>query len=401
MRALEVRIRAAVLPALCAALLLGSACTQYVNLAPPEDVRRAPEEAAGRLASLQSFAFRLDYQTDVPFELGAGFAGRWQAPDREQWSGTTRRGAEQSGVRLVAAGENQFELRDGQWTRQARGYESRVIEQFANAFQGRTFTLVESLPDLRFEFLPVMPILDPTRQKKLAGRLEIDRGTGLPRRLAVEESAGVARWQVSFDRFNRAGAVATPFVAETALVLVPAGPVTRGQLDAMVRTVRARLDTLGWDARLGRAAGRLVLRLDRRPSREALAVLVGRGDVGIYEAARVAADTPGALLVGDDAAFRVTLGRRLGAGRDFLFQSELELLPEARLTLVPRDTGRLRIATGPDGLLALVLDGRVLSAAGEARPDRVEFGDVGSKETGRVLAAVGRTEPMPAAFGTR
>jgi len=374
------------------ALLQGLACTQYVNLAPPADVRRAPEEAAGRLAGLRSFAFRLEYRTDVPFELGADLSGVWQAPGREQWEGTTYRGAEKSSVRLVADGERQYEMREGRWDRQPRGYETRVLEQFGDAFRGRVLTLADSGPVLGFDFTPLFPLLDPTRSKKLAGSLRIERRTGLPIQLAIEESSGVARWQMSFSRFNRAGRVLTPFVPETSFVLKPLGRASGAALGRMVAVLRARLDTLGWEYRLERESGRLVLALDRRLSREAAAVLLGKGEVSLHRAERTPVGDTGGMMVGDDAAYRVRLGQALGVNRQFGIENELEFIPEARLVFVAREPTRL-----DSGLVALVVDRKVASAA-RAEAGRVEFGDVGSKETGRVLAAVAKNEAMSVGF---
>jgi len=367
-------------------------CTQYVNLAPPNDLRRAPEEAAGRLASLGSFAFRLEYRTDVPFELGADLSGAWQAPGRERWEGTTYRGVEMSSVRLVADGERQYEMREGRWDRQPRGYETRAIQQFGDAFRGRALTLADSGPVLRFDFTPLFPLLDPTRSKKLVGRLEVERATGLPKLLAIEESSGVARWQMSFSRFNRAGRVLTPFVPETSFVLQPLGRVSRAALGAMVAVLRARLDTLGWEYRLERESGRLVLALDRRPSREAATVLLGRGEVSLHRAERTAAGDTGGMTVGGDAAYRVILGPALGGNQEFSIENELEFIPEARLVFVAREPARL-----DSGLVALVVDRKVTSAA-RAGAGRVEFSDVGSKETGRIVRAVAANRPMPAGF---
>lgn len=380
----------------CGLIAVLASCYRYVNLGPPPDARTAALDTWRRLEQLESFRFRLDYRGSAPLFLGAGFTGVWQRPDREWWSGFRKRGNEVDKVELRAAGEAQYEKQAGGWRKTVRGVETRILEQVKQVVEDRDMTLQDSsAASYVYAFEPRLPILDPARQSVFSGRLEILRSNGLPGRMLCRDSTGLIEWSLRFDRFNRAGMVAVPFVAVQVMVIEPEMRLRGSRLGQAVKTLRARLDTLGWEYTLRRRQGKLVLALDRKPSSGAMALLLAAGRVELGTAAR-SADS--GLQVGDDAAFRVTIGSLFARNGDWSVTAETGPLPGPRIVFAPPGSGQQRFVPAGDSLAALLLDGRILDCAQASSDGRLVFTGLGTKESASVLAAVASLPPSPAAF---
>jgi len=175
-------------PALC--VLLASSCASLLRAPQPMAPEQAGAGAWERLTRLESFGFTLAFHTDVPFPIEVRFAGRRVQPDREMWAGCMRRRTETSRVELRAEGPDQYEKEQSGWRRTMRGIETRILEQGEGALRGRPleFAGVEH-GHYRYTFKPDLPILDPTRSKKLRGVMEVDPRSGLPVRLYCSDSA--------------------------------------------------------------------------------------------------------------------------------------------------------------------------------------------------------------------
>jgi hypothetical protein len=201
-------------------------------------------------------------------------------------------------------------------------------------------------------------------------------------------------WETRFDRFDRAGDVSAPFLAEQQLVIAPDKRLPRIELGRAVTALRRRLEQAGWEYRLTRRGGRFVLALDRKASPSLLELLLARGRVEIWTATRPADSDTGGMMVGDDASFRVTLGWLVAANGQYEVESEVEPLPEPRLRFALE---RASPAAG-DTLLALVLDGKVLDCTKRAEDGGVVFTGWGNKESATMLAAVASNPAIGARF---
>ena len=384
-------------------MLAGVACFQAVNPGPPVGPEEAPSEAWRRLESLNSFRFHIRYGTTGPLALGADMQGIWEAPDREAWDGAWWRGPDRVRTALVGAGDVQYERGSGGWTRSPRGVETRVLEQARQVLRVKRLDYRgETGGVYRYEFQPWLPVLDPARQKTFAGVLRIDRQTGLPLGIRCTEPLGRAEWSLRFGRFDRAGHVRVPFVAEQELVLAVSGRVGRNGLDSMVRGIRARLEGLSRGYRLFRRWGRLVLQVERRLAGDPLGLVLAPGRVELWQAVRVDGDTtpegqsPTVHEVGGDASVKVRLVRRIAVNPGLQAEIRHELLPEPLLVFtLPDVAGDTAASLSP---VALVLDGRVLDITGAVRESSVEFGNLGARERIAILVELANHPPLPAGF---
>ncbi|MFO7637900.1 MAG: hypothetical protein R6X14_01140 [bacterium] len=373
-------------------LLFATGCHHAVNVGPPPDPQSAPGEVDARLGRLESFAFRLEYRTDRPFELGASFTGVRDSLDRESWRGTWWRGSERSEFVVVGDGAVQYTQSAEGWEREPRGNESRIFDHLEQVLRTRPEFVGEAGASYRYEFEPKLPVLDPSGSKQLRGEMELDRRTGLPRQVRCHEPDGPARWTLSLSRFNRAGWVRVPFLPVQELLLAPARQQTRQELGNSVRVVRERLEASERRYRLFRRRGQLVLQLEREETAAVLDLLLGPGRVEFRVAEEVPVlDTVSAvdasiLEVGGDASRRVRLFERLGGNGDFDVGTTLEFVARPLLTVAGRkQDGATRL---PDsGAVALVLDGRVVDVA-RVSGGRLEFADAGSRERVPVLVVI-------------
>lgn len=378
-------------------------CYRFVHPGPPVDAQQAAQETWQRLERLESFAFRLRFCTDTPFALKAEFSGVWHAPDQEAWTGYWQRQGTRQRVELRAAGANQYERTGRGWRRAGRGVETRILEQARQVVLDKKMVLSDSTRGVyRFRFEPWLPVLDPARQKKLSGLLTVDRSSGLPLGVFCSDSHASVCWELRLGRFNRPGEVAIPFPVEQELVIAPAERLSRSGLDQAVRVLRGRLGELGWDFRLVRRCGRLVLLLDRAVPAGLIELLLSSGRVELWTA--VAADSPGVgMMVGGDAARRVVLGRLMAANGQYDVGLVAEPLPEPRISFV------LKPGLKPENesLLVLVVDGKALdcvagapasfpsNGAGKAT---VTFAGLGNKEMAKAVAALARNETAGPGF---
>jgi hypothetical protein len=381
------------------AVLLLAGCVHSVRLGEPPTPERAPEEAVERLRRLESFRFRLDYRTDTPTELSARFSGIWQAPDREAWQGVWLSDGRREPVRLVAAGDVQYRAAGRLWEREPRGFEARLLEQLRQALDRRRFTRdEESARRWVYDFEPWLPLLDPGRQRHFDASLVIDPDNGLPLSVSAQDSAGRAFWKLRLDRFNRAGRVELPFRPEVEVRLEPERRVGRLELDLMVRSVRERLAGLGWEWRLFRRCGRLVLQVGQAvpPSRVELLVVAGAVELWEVEPLPVGDRSESSWLVGDDASFRVRPIRVLARNGDFRASAEGLLLPEPRIEVVAaRDS---LPATAVGNLVALVLDGDVLAATTATGTGAIGFQLPLDRLGSELVAVLANHRAAPAGF---
>jgi len=368
------------------ALAALAGCYRFATPGPPVDAREAPQEAWRRLAQLESFGFRLAYHTDTPLSFGADFSGVWHSPDREYWSGVWRRGDKLERVEFRASGEAQYERRGGAWQRSNRGMETDILKQVEQVVAGKQMVLRDSAAGVyRYEFKPWLPVLDPSRQREFSGLLEVNRSSGLPLRVHARDNDASAEWEAGFGRFNRAGDVGIPFVAEMEVVLAPEKRMSRSELGRSVVVLRQRLDFAGWEHRLYRRCGKLVLALGRTPPVRHLNLLLSCGRVELWTVVRAEASDETAIMVGEDPSFRVLLKRPVAANGDFEIEVRSEPLPEAVLQF---ESDRILPVSG-DTLLALVVDGLVVDCIGKAEFGRAVFAGSVDRESASVLAALG------------
>jgi hypothetical protein len=359
----------------------------------------APEQAGAgaweRLAHLRSFGFTLSFHTDMPLPIEVGFSGVREREDREVWSGYMRRRTEVSKVELRADGPDQYEKEHSGWRRTMRGIETRVLEQGEGVFRGRSleFTGTQHGRYL-YAFKPELPILDPTRTKKLTGVMEVDARSGLPVRLYCSDSAGTAVWELRLGRFNRAGSVDVPFEPAMTVDARPARPLNRADFGRAVALVRERLARLGWEHRLGRTSRGLTLLLRQTKSRRQVELLFSKGSVEIWQGRWIATgeSTDAAVEVGGDAARRVVLERRLAANE--------QIAAEVRAT-TPLVAALAAPVALPDnrGPAILVVDGVAMSAAGSDPDGKLVFQDIGNEDDVRVIAALAGGGVIPSDFG--
>jgi len=359
----------------------------------------AAEHAWERLRALESFGFRLHYHTDAPFELGSDFSGTWHSPAVEAWSGRWWRAGESGGVRLVGSGEFQYEHTGGGWQKSARGFETKVFEQVEHMLTGSSPEFREERGGkYRYDFAPKARFLDPAGVKQFTGTLEVETRYGLPTRLFCADATRTAEWELVLGGYNRAGRVGVPFVPELALDIAPARRAGRQALGQAVRVLRDRLAQLGWDYRLNRVRGRLVLALDREIGSRPLALLLGPGRIELWRARWLTAGggtpNPGTVVeVAGDAASRAVLVRRLGGNGDLSFEVGGEVLPEPRLLV---SSGQ----PWPDDGEAFVLlvDGEALGSSSSPAVGPAEFSGLGTADFTRVLAVVGAASPAAVGF---
>jgi hypothetical protein len=374
-------------------------CHHAVDVGPPVEPATAPGEIGLRLRRLESFAFRLEYRTDRPFELGAAFSGARDSSDRERWQGTWWRGADRRRFAVFGDGPVQYERLASGWSREPRGNESRIFDHLEQVVRAPQFVFEgEAGGVYRYAFEPRLPVLDPAGQKRIRGEIEIEGRTGLLLRVRCREEGGPARWDLRLSSFNRAGPVVVPFVPVREYTVVPAVTSGRGELGQAVRTVAARIDRLGRRSRLSRRWGRLVLELEREEPMAVVELLVGPARVELW--AVVYEDdgdsTSVAVEVGGDASRRVVPVERLGGNGDFTVSTALEFAAQPAVVFTRRPDAD---APGlPDGgLVVLLLDGRALDLA-RASDGRVEFGDAGGREFVQALAVVAE---LPATAGLK
>ena len=389
------RLLRAVLPA---ALFLS--CVQYVDLGEPVDPATAADHALERLEMLESFRFSLSFHSDTPFALGADMTGTWQSPDREYWKGAWTRAGERTGFEMVGAGDVQYRMEDGEWEREPRGVETRVMDQVEQLLHGKRKELVGQEGDVyRYEFSPWLPVLDPARTRTFRATLELDARNGLPLGISCVDSSGEVSWDAGFSRFNRAGRVSVPFVVRQEAVLALGGRACCGTRRRAEAILRRRLAELGWEFRLSRRWCRTVLQLGQDITRSQVEMALAPGKVEVWEAERVegGTGTPGeVVMVGGDAAFRVRLLRLAGTNGDFEASLEQELLPEPAVSLSFEEPSALDV--GPGRLLVLVLDGEGLDAVGPVTGPVVRFRRLDSRQRFAVLAAQANHAPMPVGF---
>jgi len=361
----------------------------------------APEQAGAgawdRLAGLESFGFTLAFHTDRPFPIRVRFSGRHEKPDREAWSGYMARRSDVSRVELRAEGGDQYEKEPSGWRRTMRSIETQVLEQGAGVFRasGLAFAGAEGRR-YRYTFKPDLPILDPTRSKKLSGVMEVDPRSGLPVRLYCADSARTAEWELTLGRFNRAGPVSVPYQPAMIVDASPARSLNRADHGLAVGILKQRLARLGWDYRLSRAGPNLKLLLGQAKTRQQVELRLSRGRVEVWQGQWAQAETlkdPEAVVleVGGDASRRVTLGRLLGDnGRtEFSVRVAAPLAAVLETSVALPDTGHPAV---------LVVDGRALSAAKPDVDGRLLFADIGGEDEVRVIAALTAYSPMPVGF---
>ena len=366
--------------------------------APPMTPEQASAGVWERLTNLRSFEFTLSFHTDMPFPIGVRFSGRREQPDREVWSGQMRRGTEVSVVELRAEGPDQYEKERSVWRRTMRGIETRVLEQGEGAFRGRPFEFVGTERGrYKFAFKPDLPILDPTRSKKLTGIMEVDPHSGLPVRLYCSDSARTAEWELRLGRFNRAGSVDVPYQPAMTVDARPTKALSRAAFGRTVAILNQRLAELGWEHRLRRTSRGLTLLLGQPKSRRQIDLLFSRGSVEVWQGSWVLSGEEttgmGAIVeVGGDASRRVVLERLLA--RDDQIAAEVRTntpLAAALVTsVVVPDTGEPAI---------LVVNHVALSAASPTPEGNLVFDDIGSEDDVRAIAALATGGVIPGDFG--
>lgn len=371
------------LAALASALVLAS-CVAAVKRGQPFDPKTAATGALERLAVQKSFAFELSYHTDFPFPMAVSFTGVRESTDREQWSGSWRRRGDVSRVDLRGDGPDQFERAGSGWRKAMRGAETRILDHARGAFGSGVPEYVETRAGRYvYRFRPELPTLDPTQTKRLVGRLEIDRYSGLPLRVYGADSAKTAEWELKLARFNSTRPVDVPFVSAMTVLARPARGTGKVKLNQSITVLKQRLEELGWEYRLNRTGASLEILLGRvRPLGHAVLLLdSGRVEVWICHPPSEAAESSRALPVGGDAARLVVLDRQVGANGTVGARLDTGSPVEAGIE-VTMGVGAIA------GLCALVLDGRVLSTAARSEQGRVVFFDVGNEEEARLIVAL-------------
>jgi len=374
--------------------LLACSCVPFVSRSRPLSPEEAARGYADRLKAARSFAFHLDYHTDVPFSIGAEFSGARQENDREEWNGTWTRGSEKSRVALRAAGPVQYEYDNGQWRRAQRGVETRILDQLEPVVKGSRLTFLKTEAGRHFyRFTPEVPILDPTQTRKLTGVIEIDVRSGLPLRVYCSDSARTAEWSLALSRFNRAGRVRIPFVPVQTISAVPLRRLSRSELSRAEQVLQARLHTRDPEAEVEASRGGLVLRTSRRLSDRQVELLLGEGRAEVRAATlSTGPDTACTVTVGDDAAIRVALGRVVAGPGTLAAELVADVPVRPGLAVVPRNWA------GGDTILVFLLDGRALSSARARADGRVVFYDLGSEDLVAALAGVVNNGALPAGF---
>lgn len=375
-------------------VLLTFSCAGLMRSARPMAPEQAGTGAWERLARLRSFRFSLSFHTDTPFPIEVRFTGVREQADRELWSGHIRRRGEVSKVELRAEGSDQYEREPAGWRRTIRGIETKVLEQGEGAFRGRPFEFVGSERGrYRFAFRPDLPILDPTRTKRLTGFMEVDHHSGLPVRLYCSDSDKTAEWELRLGRFNRAGSVNVPYQPAMTVDARPAQALDRAAFDRTVAILRRRLTELGWDHRLRRTSRGLTLLLGQPKSRRQVELLFSRGRVEVWQGRWLGTGETGtaALEVGGDASRRAVLERRLAANEELAAEVRVVTPLTAALaaSAVPSDTARPII---------LVVDQEARSTAGSDSDGKLLFNDLGSEDDVRVIAALSATGVIPTDF---
>jgi hypothetical protein len=360
----------------------------------------APEQAGvgawERLAHQRSFRFTLSFRTDTPFPIEVRFSGVREQADREVWSGYMRRRGEVSKVELRAEGPDQYEKEQSGWRRTMRGIETRVLEQGEGAFLGRSFKFIGNEHGrYRFAFKPDLPILDPTRTKKLTGFMEVDPHSGLPVRLYCSDSGKTAEWELRLGRFNRAGSVDVPYQPAMTVDARPTSALNRAGFDRTLAILNQRLAQLGWDHRLRRTARGLTLLLGQPKSRRQVELLFSRGSVEIWQGRWAGSGetlNPGdAVEVGGDAARRVVLERLLANNERIAAEvrATTPLTPALVTSVAMSDTGKPAM---------LVVDHVALAAASPGPEGKVVFDDIGNEDDVRAVAALASGGAIPTDF---
>ncbi len=362
----------------------------------------APEQAAAgawaRLTQLSSFEFTLSFHTDAPFPIEVRFSGTRELPDREVWSGSMRRRTEVSRVELRAEGSDQYEKEGSNWRRTMRGIETRVLEQGEGAFRGRSLDFIGTEHGrYMYHFNADLPILDPTRTRRLAGIMEVDPHSGLPVRLYCSDSTGAAEWELRLGRFNRTGAVLVPYQPAMTVEARPPRTLSRAGFGRAVGILKQRLAKLGWDYRLRRTGRVLILLLGQPKSRRQAELLFSRGSVEVWQgrwSVGEPRDSAAAVEVGGDAARRVVLVRLLGSDEQLggTVSAQAPLAAGLEVSVALPDTG---------GPAVLVVDGRAFSAARPDRDGKLLFFDIGSEDDVRAIAALATCDAMPASFDVK
>jgi len=360
----------------------------------------APEQAGigawARLARLRSFEFTLSFHTDMPFPIEVRFTGTCELPDREVWSGYMRRRTEVSRVELRAEGSDQYEKDGSNWRRTLRGIETRVLEQGEGAFRSRSLAFAGTERGrYQYTFSPDLPILDPTRTKRLAGIMEVDPRSGLPVRLYCSDSARTAEWELRLGRFNRAGAVLVPYQPAMTVEARSARTMSRAEFGRAAAILNERLAKLGWDCRLRRTRQGLELLLGQPKSHRQVELLFSRGSVEVWQGRWAGGGEPRdsvtALEVGGDAARRVVPVQLLGSNGQLAgtVSAETPLAAGLEVSAAMPDTG---------GPAVLVVDRKALSAAKPDRSGRLVFQDIGNEDDVRVIAALAAGGVIPVGF---
>jgi hypothetical protein len=379
--------------------LLVCGCAGRLHRPTPVAPEQAGAAAWDRLARLSSFGFELEYHTDAPFPIAAGFRGARERADRELWSGFWRRRGEVTRVELRASGADQYEREGRTWRRTQRGIETRILEQGQLALRGNPLDYAGTEHGRhRYRFSCGLPVLDPTQTKKLTGFMEVDERSGLPVRLYCSDSSRAAEWEMRLGRFNRAGPVRVPFLPATKVEAFAAGRMGRFEYERTLAILKQRLAALAWEHRLSRKGHGFLLQLSQsRPMRQ-MAMLFSRGGVEVWLGRSVSPgelpDSGSVVEVGGDAARRFALVRPLGANAELkagvTADNPLAVAIECTTTL--SDTG---------GTALLVVNGHALSTAGPGKNGRLRFPDVGTEDEARLVAAVASSEPLPAVLEVR
>jgi hypothetical protein len=370
--------------------------------APPSTPAQDGAGAWARLAQVRSFEFTLNFHTDSPFPIEVRFSGTCELPDREAWSGFMRRRTEVSRVELRAEGSDQYEKDGSNWRRTLRGIETRVLEQGEGAFRGRSLVFAGTERGrYQYTFKPDLPILDPTRTKRLAGVMEVDPRSGLPVRLFCSDSAGTAEWELRLGRFNHAGAVLVPYQPAMTVVARPARAMSRAEFGRAAGILNQRLAKLGWDCRLRRTRQGLELLLGQPKSHRQVELLFSCGSVEVWEGRWEVSGEPAAetlqgtraevLEVGGDAARRFVPARRLGGNAQLGagVKADTPLAAGLEVSVAVSDTGESAV---------LVVDGVAMSAARPDRGGRLVFQDIGTEDDVRVIAALADGGVIPVSF---
>ena len=360
----------------------------------------SPEQAGGRawerLTELESFRFTLTFHTDVPLPIEVRFAGVRERPDREAWSGYMRHRADVSRVELRAEGPDQYEKERSGWRRTIRGVETRILEQGEGSLRGQPLVFAGTERGrYLFTFRPEVPIIDPSRTKKLGGVMEVDPRSGLPLRVYCADSARTAEWELTLGWFNRGGTVEVPYEPAMTVEARPARPLSRAEFGRAFGVLNQRLARLGWDCRLRRTARGLSLLLGQPKSRRQIGLLFSRGRIEVWQGRRLQAgettDTAATVEVGGDASRRVALDRLLAVNE----RIAAEVRAVGPLAAVLEVSVAAPDSTGP---VVLLLDRQALATAEPDRNGRNVFQDIGSEDDVRVIAALAAVGVMPADF---